>query len=94
VSWSGRDALPRVPSAWLVRQAEAPGVIIHYESATGLAQADALLVLAQRAGLAVRRLSLRRTEPNFQLHVSLPDRQQPARDFFEVVYSLAERALS
>jgi hypothetical protein len=94
VSWSGRDALPRVPSAWLVRQAESPGVIVHYESSTGLAQADALLVLAQRAGLAVRRLSLRRTEPNFQLHVSLPDRRQPARDFFEAIYSLAERALS
>jgi hypothetical protein len=94
VSWSGRDALPRVPSGWLVRQAESPGVIVHYESATGLAQADALLVHAERAGLAVRRLSLRRTEPNFQLHVLLPDRRQPARDFFEAVYSLAERALS
>ena len=70
------------------------GVIVHYESATALAQADALLVLAQRAGLAVRRLSLRRTEPNFQLHVSLPDRRQPARDFFEAVHTLAERALS
>jgi len=94
VSWSGRDALPRVPSGWLVRQAESSGVIVHYESATGLAQADALLVHAERAALAVRRLSLRRTEPNFQLHVSLPDRRQPARDFFEAVYSLAERALS
>ncbi|MFI4960283.1 MAG: hypothetical protein ACHP82_02380 [Hyphomicrobiales bacterium] len=94
VSWSGRDALPRVPSGWLVRQAESPGVIVHYESATGLAQADALLVLAERAGLAVRRLSLRRTEPNFQLYVSLPDRRQPAHDFFEAVHTLAERALS
>jgi len=94
VSWSGRDALPRVPSGWLVRQAESSGVIVHYESATGLAQANALLVLAESAELAARRLSLRRTEPNFQLHVSLPDRRQPARDFFEAIYSLAERALS
>jgi hypothetical protein len=94
-SWSGRDALPRVPAKWLVRQPVSPGgVIVHYESATGLAQADALLGLARRAGLAVRRLSLRRTEPNFQLHVSLPDRRQPARDFFEAVHALAERALS
>jgi hypothetical protein len=51
-------------------------------------------VLAQHAGLAVRRLSLRRTEPNFQLHVSLPDRRKPAHDFFEVVRGLAERALA
>ena len=35
-SWSGRDALPRVPPKWLVRQAESPGgVIVHYESAAG-----------------------------------------------------------
>jgi len=94
-SWSGRDALPRVPQKWLVRQVESPGgIIVHYESAVGRTQADALLGLAQRAKLAVRRLSLRRTEPNFQLHVSLPDRRQPARDFFEVVLGLAERALS
>ena len=94
VSWSGRDALPRVPTKWLVRQPVAPGgVIVHYASAAGLTQADALLALAQRAKLAVRRLSLRRTEPNFQLHVSLPDRRQPARDFFEAVHAIAERAL-
>jgi hypothetical protein len=95
VSWSGRDALPRVPPKWLVRQVESPGgIMVHYESAAGLTQADALLALAQRAGLAVRRLSLRRTEPNFQLHVSLPDRRQPARVFFESVHSLAERAFA
>ena len=83
-----------MPPKWLVRQPVSPsGVIVHYESAAGLTQADALLALAQRAGLAVRRLSLRRTEPNFQLHVSLPDRRQPARDFFEAVLAIAERAL-
>ncbi len=94
-SWSGRDALPRVPPKWLVRQAVAPGgIVVHHESAAELTQADALLELTQRAGLAVRRLSLRRTEPNFQLHVSLPDRRQPARDFFEAVHTLADRALA
>jgi hypothetical protein len=94
-SWSARDALPRVPPNWLVRQGEAPdGASVHYESVKGLAKADALLALAQHTRLSVRRLSLRRTDPNFQLHVSLPDRRQPARDFFEAVSSLAERALS
>jgi hypothetical protein len=94
-SWSGRDALPRVPPKWLVHQAESlGGLIVHYDDAAGLTRADALLALAQRAGFAVRRLSLRRTEPNFQLHVSLPDHRQPARDFFEAVHSLAERALA
>jgi hypothetical protein len=94
-SWSGRDALPRVPSDWPIRQAVVPGgLVVHHVSAVALERADALLTLAERAGLAVRRLSMRRTEPNFQLHVSLPDRRQPARDFFEVVHILAERALS
>ncbi len=94
-SWSGRDALPRVPPKWLARQVKPPsGIIVHYESTAGLTQADMLLKLVQRAGLPVRRLSLRRTAPNFQLHVLLPDNRQPARDFFEIVNTLAELALS
>jgi hypothetical protein len=95
LSWSGRDALPRLPREWLVRQAGGPGgVVVHYASAAALGHADGLLALAQRAGLTVRRLSVRRTEPNFQLHVPLPDRRQPAREFFEAVHALAERALT
>jgi hypothetical protein len=94
-SWSGRDALPRVPPDWPVRQATAPGgVVMHHANAAALAQADALLAQAQRAGLEVGRLSVRRTEPNFQLHVALPDPRQPARDFFEAVHALAERAFT
>ena len=95
-SWSARDALPRVPPQWPVRQAGAQdGVVVHYADPASLAQADALLALAERAGLRpVRRLSVRRTEPNFQLHVHLPDRRQGARDFFEAVRNLAERALA
>ena len=95
LSWSGRDALPRVPREWLVREAAGPGgVVVHYASAAALGHADALLAQAERAALAVRRLSMRRTEPNFQLHIPLPDRRQPAREFFEAVQALAERALT
>jgi hypothetical protein len=83
-----------VPPEWPVRQAESGGVVVHQASATALARADALLAVVQRAGLAVRRLSVRRTEPNFQLHVAIPDQWQPARDFFEVVRGLAEGALA
>jgi hypothetical protein len=94
-SWSSRDALPRVPRDWSLRRPESPGgVVVHYPSDAALARADALLAQAQRAGLAVRRLSLRRTEPNFPLHVALPDRRQQARAFFEAVHTLAERALA
>ena len=95
VSWSGRDALPRVPPDWPVRQPVAPGrLVVHHANAEALARADALLNLAQQAGLTVKRLSVRRAEPNFQIHVSLPDRQQPARGFFEAVRTFAERALA
>jgi hypothetical protein len=95
VSWSGRDALPRVPREWPVREAAAPGsLVVHHAGASALACADALMALARRTGLTVRRLSVRRTEPHFQIHVPLPDCRQPARDFFEAVHALAERALA
>lgn len=95
VSWSGRDALPSVPREWPVRQAAGPaGMVVHYASAAALEHADALLALAGRAGLAVRRLSVRRTEPNFQIHLALPDGGQPVREFFEAVHALAELALT
>ncbi|MGZ5094810.1 MAG: hypothetical protein ACXWIE_21340 [Burkholderiales bacterium] len=90
-SWSGRDALPRVPQEWPLREGN---IVIRHESAPALAHAEALLARAQRTGLVIRRLSVRRTEPNFQLHVRLPDRrQQPAREFFETVHALAELPL-
>jgi hypothetical protein len=95
MSWSGRDALPRVPPDWPVRQAAPPGaLVVHHANAAALERADALLAQAGHAGLAVKRLSVRRTEPHLQLHVLLPDRRQPARDFFEAVRAVAERALA
>jgi len=95
VSWSGRDALARMPPEWRVRQAAGPGgVAVYCPNPAALALADALLTLAQRDGLAVKRLSVRRSEPNFQLHVSIPDPRHPARDFFKSVQSLAGRVLA
>ncbi|HTQ75960.1 MAG TPA: hypothetical protein VMI74_16895 [Burkholderiales bacterium] len=94
-SWSGRDALPRVPRDWLTARAAAPGgIVVHHSGAAALGHAYALLEIAQRAGMKVQRLSVRRTEPNFQLHVLLPDGSQPAHDFFKAVHDLAERALA
>jgi len=94
-SWSGRDALPRVPPEWLVRPPAVPGgVVVHGPNAVALARADELLALAQRAGLVAGRLSVRRAEPNFQMHVRLPDRRQPARGFFDAVHAIAQRALA
>lgn len=85
-SWSGRDALPRVPKRWPAREDKGLQVFC-----TDQARAQALLA---KAGPAVRRLSVRRSEPHFQLHVALPDRQRPAREFFEAVRALAELALA
>jgi len=94
-SWSGRDALPSVPRDWLVAQAAAPGgAVVHHSGAAALGHAYALLDIARRAGMKVLRLSVRRTEPNFQLHVLLPDGSQPAHGFFKAVHDLAERALA
>lgn len=90
-SWSGRDALSRVPHGWLMREG---GIAVHYESTPALERADALVARARGAGLRLARLSVRRAEPHFQLHVSLPDRQRPAREFFEAVHALSELALA
>jgi hypothetical protein len=89
-SWSCRDALPRVPREWSVREGS---LVVHHESAAALALADALLARVERAGMVVGRLSVRRAEPHFQLHVRLPDRGRPAREFFEAVQAMAEAAL-
>lgn len=90
-SWSGRDALRRVPKEW----AERPGaLVVHYAAGAALARADALLAACARDGLVVRRLSVRRTEPHFQIHIDLPDTGKPAREFFEAVRALAELALA
>jgi len=92
-SWSGRDARPRVPSEWPERKTEPSGVVVHHADAKALARGDMMLELAQRKGLAIRRLSVRRAEPNLQIHLPLPDRRRPAREFFEAVHALAELAL-
>jgi hypothetical protein len=92
-TWSARDALVRVPRGWL--HAAAPGgVVVHHAGAPALGHAYALLEIAQRAGMNVWRLSVRRTEPHFQLHVPLPDRRQGARDLFQAVHALADRVLA
>jgi hypothetical protein len=94
-SWSGREALGRIPPEWPVRQGAAPGrMVVHHTNAAALDRADVLLELARRAGLAVERLSVRRAEPHFQLHIRLPDDRKPARDFFEAVNALAECAIA
>jgi hypothetical protein len=92
-SWSGRDALARVPAGWPLREDSARALVIHHANAVALERADALIALAARAGLAVRRLSVRRTEPHFQVHVALPATGKPAREFFETVRALAQLAL-
>jgi hypothetical protein len=89
-SWSGREALPRIPRDWQVRDGK---LRIHHDSAAALARAEALLALAERAGFAVQRLCVRRAEPSFQLHVALPERRAPARDFFDAVQVMAESAV-
>jgi hypothetical protein len=67
---------------------------VHHENAAGRERGDGLLAQVRQAGLTVRRLSVRRTEPNFQIHVAWPDDGQPARDFFQAVHALAHRAIA
>ncbi len=88
-SWSGRDALPRVPKEWPARQSKS--LSIFCKDPAALERAESLLALAH--GMRVTRLSVRRAEPNMQLHVRLPDGARPAREFFEAVHNLSELAI-
>lgn len=93
-SWSGKDALHALSSGgWSVREPSGPGgLAIGYGSEAALGRADALIELAGRAGLAVRRLSVRRTAPHLQLHVEAPGEGASARALFDSFRALAERA--
>lgn len=86
-SWSGREALARIPREWPGRKD-----LLHVrgENAAAIERAEALL--ARAGGLEVKRLSVRRAAPHFQLHVALPDRGMAAREFFDTVHALAGRA--
>jgi hypothetical protein len=84
-SWSERDALSRIPAGWQTSDGK---LRLHHDAPAALERGDALL--ARAAGMQVMRLSVRRTEPNFQLHVGLPDPAQPSRAFFDTVRALAE----
>jgi len=94
-SWSAREALPRVPQEWTAREADSSvDITIYCRDDASLALGQALLDLAKRDGLAVKRLALHPSEPNFQIHISIPAEQRPARDFFKSIQSLADRALA
>ena len=93
-SWSARDALHRMPAEeWAVREpSSSEGLPVYTKTPAALGRADDLVGLARRSGMAVRRLSVRRTEPHLQLHVALPSTALPAAAFFEAVRALGERA--
>ena len=93
-SWSGNDALRRMPEGeWSVREpSSAGGLPVWVKAPAAFDRAEDLVALARRAGMTVRRLSVRRTEPHLQLHVALPSTAAPAAAFFEAVRALGERA--
>ncbi len=86
-SWSGSEALPRIPAGWPVHESEKLRVFGDEKRASGL------LELAKRSRFNVTRLSVRRAEPQFQLHLALPDTALPASEFFEALLALAELAV-
>lgn len=93
-SWSGRDALRSMSGGeWSVREpAAGQGLATFYRAPAALSRADALLEVATRAGLTVRRLSVRQGGPHLQIHVDLPDGGVSASEFFEAVRALGARA--
>lgn len=93
-SWSGHDALRGMPAReWSVHEPSSQEALpIYTKTPAALGRTEDLLGLARRAGLTVRRLSVRRTDPHLQLHVGLPSAAASAAEFFETVRALGERA--
>jgi hypothetical protein len=91
-SWSGREARSRTTSErWTVREPENAGDLpVYYKLEGGVAVAEALLELARAAGMTVRRLSVRRSEPHLQVHVDLPPVSAPPAEFFGTLRAIGE----
>jgi len=93
-TWSGRDALRRFTlEDWLVREAPPPGrLAIYHKTGTGRALAETLVQQAEAAGLTVQRLSVRRGDRGFEVHVPLPPAAANAADLFRAIQALGEHA--
>jgi hypothetical protein len=93
-SWSARDARHGLArEEWSVRPPSRPGALETWtKTPSALTRADELVALAAGARLTLRRLSARRSEPHFTLHLAPPGAGTPASAFFEAVRALAERA--
>ncbi len=95
-SWSEREARQRMASEpWTARGLAALGELTVFTKVEeALPLAGALLDLARGAGMKVRRLSVRRRDPNLQLHVDLPVPPTPAAQFFGALRAIGERAIT
>jgi len=93
-TWSGRDILRRIASErWTVTEPSDGGSLpIYHKTAAALDRAKVLLDQARQAGFSVWRLSVRHTEPHFQLHLPLPSASASARDFFQTILAMGEHA--
>jgi len=93
-TWSGRDILRRIVSErWtVVEPSDGNSLPIYYKTSAALDRANALLDLARQSGFDVRRLSVRHTEPHFQIHLAIPSTLTSAHDFFQTIRAMGERA--
>ncbi len=90
-SWSGRDAERSMRGeTWGTREAAGLTAAAKVESA--FEAAPALADAARAGGAAVRRISVRRKEPNVTLHADLPGKDADAAAFFAAFRSLGELA--
>ncbi|HSP35096.1 MAG TPA: hypothetical protein VLU46_12325 [Thermoanaerobaculia bacterium] len=89
-SWSGREMRSRLErEQWPAIDRE--GLRVFHPTDAGVSLAGALLARARQAGMRVRRLSLRKSEPHFQLHVDLPT--VSAAEFFTALRQIGESAV-
>ncbi len=95
-SWSGREALRRlVGEEWPAGEpGSESGMAVYAKTPAALAAGGELIDLSRRSGFAMRRLSVRRGERGFSIHLVLPAPHHPAGDAFRNIVALAEHASS
>ncbi len=94
-SWPAREARRRIEAeAWPGREPGVAGGLTIFAKADGDAPfAESLLEIAGKAGIRVRRLSVRRADPNLALHVDLPGAPMPAAPFLGALRAIGERVM-
>lgn len=95
-SWSGRDSLKRLDmAAWHQADLGEPALVLAYQGNEALDLATAALAQFRQIGPHVCRISVRRSNPHVEVHLSLPRTDQvSAKELFSLLRETSRNVMS